>query len=80
MPTTAAALAPELMPMMSGLASGLRSMRLEHASRPAPNAAPTSTASTARGSRFSEHDEAERRASLSPRDDRRDDVGSGITV
>ena len=46
---TAAALAPMLTPMMSGLASGLRSVVWKIAP-PTPNASPTSTPSTARGS------------------------------
>jgi hypothetical protein len=49
MTDTAAALAPRLTPMMSGLASGLRSVVWKIAP-PTPNATPTSTASTARGS------------------------------
>ena len=49
---TAAALAPRLTPMMSGLASGLRSVVWKIAP-PTPNAAPTSTPSTARGSLLS---------------------------
>ncbi len=50
--TTALALAPALTPMMSGLASGLRSVVWKIAP-PTPNARPTSTASTARGSLLS---------------------------
>ena len=49
---TAAALAPTLTPMMSGLASGLRSVVWKIAP-PTPNAMPTSTPSTARGSLLS---------------------------
>ena len=52
MATTAAALAPELMPMTSGEASGLRSM-VWKVMPPRPNEAPASTASVARGSRSS---------------------------
>ena len=50
MPKAAAALAPEEMPMMSGLASGLRSM-VWKVTPPSPKHAPASTASTARGRR-----------------------------
>ena len=47
---TAAAPAPELIPMMSGLASGLRSM-VWKVTPARPKLIPATTASTARGSR-----------------------------
>ena len=50
MQNTAAALAPASMPMMSGLASGLRA-RLWKIAPETPNAAPTSTPVSARGRR-----------------------------
>ena len=50
MQNTAAALAPASMPMMSGLASGLRAMLWKMAPE-IPNAAPTRTAVMARGRR-----------------------------
>ena len=52
MPNTAAALAPELMPMMSGDASGLRSI-VWKVTPAMPNAKPASSPSAARGSRSS---------------------------
>ena len=48
MTNTAAAAAPALMPMMSGLASGLRAMRWKIAPD-SPKAAPTSSGGEARG-------------------------------
>lgn len=51
-PKAAAALAPEEIPMMSGLASGLRSM-VWKVTPPRPKLAPHTTASTTRGSRSS---------------------------
>lgn len=50
MANTAAADAPELMPMMSGLARGLRSI-VWKVTPPRPKHSPTRTARTARGSR-----------------------------
>ncbi|KZX22133.1 hypothetical protein ACH61_00700 [Rathayibacter tanaceti] len=50
MATTAAALAPEVMPMMSGLASALRSI-VWKITPPIPNPTPTSTAVIVRGRR-----------------------------
>ena len=50
MPMTAAALAPELMPMTSGLASGLRSI-VWNVDPARPNASPTISPVSARGSR-----------------------------
>ncbi len=50
MAKTAAALAPELMPMMSGLARGLRSM-IWKATPASPKLRPASTQRTARGNR-----------------------------
>ena len=52
MPTTAAALAPELMPMMSGEASGLRSI-VWKVTPAMPKRSPASRPSTARGRRSS---------------------------
>ncbi len=49
MAKAAAALAPELMPMMSGLASGLRSI-VWKVMPPSPKQMPATTARTARGS------------------------------
>ena len=56
MQTTAAALAPGVMPMMSGLASGLRASVWKIAPE-TPKAAPTSSPVSARGSRSVAHDE-----------------------
>ena len=50
MANAAAALAPELMPMMSGLASGLRSI-VWNVTPPSPKQSPAAIASTARGRR-----------------------------
>lgn len=52
MATTAAALAPAVIPMMSGLASGLRTSVWKIAPE-SPNATPTHTAVTVRGRRRS---------------------------